>query len=830
MEKFKSPKGDIRFTKEIKNIKIKSNDAEPFHFSKSPTIGKTKPIKEILPIKNIKKSTPKNEQLNSAKNTVDIKPKENEKQIQQAKNKTGNIIKEKVISNVPNKGKGRSLEKVPLENKNKNIKNNNIDINKKKDNIKSVMEIGKKHKYRKRHNSVGKNNQNNSNRNKGNRININEKMKQIQIKRKNKNKNDVNEYNNVDNMKNININEEKQNQNQNNNNYINYKIINNNINPSSSNINNTEDDNIPFKKYNSVCVSINNNYNYNVSLEKPPNTENYNNFIKQALLDQNVDNKKIKFKNKEKEIGWKEKIIEINKQKNNINFIDFKKLNNTDSNFRKNKNEIQNKKEGKNIIINQPENNNINLKQKIKKINSSIIPGDKNNNNKINIFENPNDEKKAEPKKKAGILGFLEVFKGMLVPFNLKKKNSRNNDDNNNSANISRNNIKEKLNKSNNYKNLDENKNLNIKKDYNTINTTKIEVNNNNNNIKKNVYEKRKISFNKNEENNNYNYYSDGAYDSCPVQNNPKNLTLYRTNKFKNMNDLQKKDNPPLLSYSHKNILKNNNIYNNEDINYKSQSDFKNQEYNNYKTEDEYNDNSLFSIFGIKNNKLYKKPNNNNILSNFNKNIPSPLNDINYNSAYIKKTKKRILSPEQNIKSENNQNRKYEIINFSDNDNYEREMRKLSFNNKNINNYNNNYNINFNNLNIARENKNRVLDRQKIMDNSEKEKYNSENVNENLNINAEKKIQEIKININYKRDNNNNNYNNTINYSTRPMNNQFNNNERKLYSTMDDFLRNPKPKREIETCIINFDKNLNKQMRIYENNLYNKANTSNNNN
>ena len=85
MEKFKSPKGDIRFTKEIKNIKIKSNDAEPFHFSKSPTIGKTKPIKEILPIKNIKKSTPKNEQLNSAKNTVDIKPKENEKQIQQAK-------------------------------------------------------------------------------------------------------------------------------------------------------------------------------------------------------------------------------------------------------------------------------------------------------------------------------------------------------------------------------------------------------------------------------------------------------------------------------------------------------------------------------------------------------------------------------------------------------------------------------------------------------------------------------------------------------------------------------------------------------------------------
>ena len=83
-------------------------------------------------------------------------------------------------------------------------------------------------------------------------------------------------------------------------------------------------------------------------------------------------------------------------------------------------------------------------------------------------------KKKLNRKKKDGILGFLEVFKGM----HLRKKNSRINDDNNNSANISRNKIKEKLNKSNNYKNLDENKNINIKKDYNTIYTTKVEVDN----------------------------------------------------------------------------------------------------------------------------------------------------------------------------------------------------------------------------------------------------------------------------------------------------------------------------------------------------------------
>ena len=823
MEKFKSPKGDIRSEKVIKNIKINSKDNELFHFSKSPNVPKNNPNKEILPFKNTKKPLPKNDLSNPTTNPIDIKAKDKERKIiPQTKNKTENIIKEKMIVNVPNKGKGRSLEKMPLENKGKNNKNINLDLNKKKDKMKKVMEIGRKNKVIKRHNSVGKNNRNKNN--KFSRTNINDKMKQIQINKNSKNKkNNSNEYNNIDNMKNININEEKMNQN----NYINYNIINNNI-SSSSNINSEEDENIPFKKYNSVCVSINNNYNYNVSLEKPPNSNNYS-FINQTFMPQNIENKN-DMKNKDNEVNWKDKILKINKQKNNVNFFDFKKLNNTDSNFWKTngKAKINEKNLNINITDSNSEKNDINLKQKIKKLNSSTIPGE--NNNKNNIPENQisNEDKKNEPKKRAGILGFLEVFKGMLVPFNIRKKNSRNNNENN-SANVSNNNIKEKLNKSDNSNTMGNNNNKNIKKDFNTLNIAKTEINNINNNInnnlKKKVYEKRKISLNNKSDD--YNYYSDSAYDSCPIPNNQKNLNMYSSPNLKN-NKFQ--ENPQILSYSQKNILKNNNLINNDDIHYEgrveSYSDINKKDYN-FKKEEIPIRNNLFNIFDIRNNKLYRKTNNNNnIINNFNKNIPPPLNDINSNSAYIKRTKKRILSHVQSNKTENINNEKYD-----NNYNNEKEIRKFSFNNKNINNYNNNnFNINFNNLNIGRENKYRQIERQKIIENIDTEKYNSENLNENLNINAEKKIQEIKININYKKDNIN--YNNTINYETRhPINTQFmNNNEKKLYNTMDDFLPNSKPRTEIESCIINFDKNKNKPMKVYENTLYNKANTPQNNN
>ena len=65
-------------------------------------------------------------------------------------------------------------------------------------------------------------------------------------------------------------------------------IINNNL-DSSERISAPNIENIPFKKYNSVCVSINNNYNYNVSL-KPSQTENINNLLNQDLIKQDNNN------------------------------------------------------------------------------------------------------------------------------------------------------------------------------------------------------------------------------------------------------------------------------------------------------------------------------------------------------------------------------------------------------------------------------------------------------------------------------------------------------------------------------------------------------------
>ena len=240
----------------------------------------------------------------------------------------------------------------------------------------------------------------------------------------------------------------------------------------------------------------------------------------------------------------------------------------------------------------------------------------------------------------------------------------------------------------------------------------------------------------------------------------------------------------------------------------------------------------LFRVHSQENYKNASKINNNNVCNNSSVNIIYKNNSVkdlsNYtyykkfnlsqqrnNSAYIKKTKRRILSPNRN--------------NYQNNINNENEIRKNSFIVRH-----NNYNINLDN--------NIKSNRQKLIEGFNNDKYNSENINENLNINDEKKIQEIKININFKRDNNNNfnfnrnNYNNSMSYESRtPLNNQYMNinrannfyNDKKLFNTMNDFISAPKPKKEIETCIINFKQNK-KQMKVYENNL--NAKTTNNDN
>ena len=121
MDNIKSPKGDTRFSKEIKSIKLKSKNNESFYYSKSPNVRKNYSYKEIVSLKNPKKSN-KNDSLNQNKKMPNNKEND-KKQIPSSKGKAENAIKEKKLVNIPNKGKGRSSEKLPLEKMNRN-KNN----------------------------------------------------------------------------------------------------------------------------------------------------------------------------------------------------------------------------------------------------------------------------------------------------------------------------------------------------------------------------------------------------------------------------------------------------------------------------------------------------------------------------------------------------------------------------------------------------------------------------------------------------------------------------------------------------------------------------------
>ena len=828
MEKNKFPNISMGNPNDNRNLKKNTKNSEAFYPIQKQNIGNNISLEEMT-IKNIGKM---NRAVQPYQSNYELNKKINEKILNpQNKIKPDNTIKETVIYNIKNKSKNRSMEKVPLSYKieNNNERNKDFDPNQRKDRIKNVMEIGKRNKkLTNKHNSCGKNCSNYSKYNRGKNdltLNDNDKLKQILMNKSNrinKMKNNNFEFYNIDNLQNININQEKNKIN----NYMNNKLINNDNINSNSNIitkSDIDDDNenrqIPFRKYKSVCVSINNNYNYNVSLGN-----NNPGFIHQTF----EDKKNIKCNiDKERENEWKEKIIKINKQKREINYCEYRKLNNTDNNFwkRTKRNEVN---DNKNINKSSDDNNNFNVRQKIKKLNSGIISGE--DNGKMNSSDtNIGDNKKNEPKKKMGILGFLRAFKDMVKPLNLRKKSNRNITED---ENISKGDLNEKINESEDYKILDEAKTRN---NFNDNNYTE----NDRDRGRDNYFEPRLTTKNNNNKNVNnknedYNYYSDSAYDSCPIPNNRNNFNMGNSNMYMNMVKNNKKgeylNNPQVLIHSQKNILKgnmNNDFLNiNGEWNNETDIDLKNHGLNSHrgnKLAERPIDNSLFNFYEIQNNKIHTKTNdnfnNNNNYPNYSndKNIIEPINDNNFNSAYIKKTKTRIFSPNRN----NYQN----IINN------ENELRKNSFLVRH-----NNYNINLEN--------NMKLNRQRIIEGTINDKYNSENINENLNINDEKKIQEIKININYKNNNNisyninRNNYNNSLNYDSRtPLNYQFMNNNRtnnfysdkKLFNTMNDFISTPKPKKEIETCIINFNQNK-KQAKVYENNLNTKLNNDNNNN
>jgi hypothetical protein len=290
---------------------MKTKDKEVFHYSRSPNLDKYYINKDFVTIKNVKKPLPKKGKISQTNIYSDLKYKPNEKQvISSIKNKKENFTKDTQLFNVSKKGKGKSLEKDKIENS-RRIRNNIMNLNKKKDKNKNINDIGIKIKANniniKKNNSVGKSSNLMKNTNKNNNIknsknNINnynnnnksDKTKQNKTNKIIKNENNLNEFSNLDDLQNINIEQEQLNQMNYHvpSNYINYNIINNNISSSKRLVD--PSDNIPFKKYNSVCVSINNNYNYNVSL-KPSKPEDINNIINQTIIKQTKNN----FKNKE---------------------------------------------------------------------------------------------------------------------------------------------------------------------------------------------------------------------------------------------------------------------------------------------------------------------------------------------------------------------------------------------------------------------------------------------------------------------------------------------------------------------------------------------------
>ena len=753
MDNYKNQKMNYNINKELKNLPRPPPRENIFNFNKNPFLSKI----------DFKKEFQKNTQKKNDINKNILSPSQQQKNnINQTKTIKGNVIKETILFNVPNKGKGRSLEKVPptKSNQTKNLYKNYLDINinKKKHGIKNVYP---NEKNKERNNSTGKRNKNyEDNRKKDN--------------------------------------------------YMNYNIIKKNINE----INN-EPEKEDFNKYNSVCVSINNNYNYNLSLGN-----------------NNPNNEKIK----EKSETWQEKFNRVNKQKENITYLDYKKL--TETEFFKNKLAKKRiEKEEENNILNKSENNG-NFKQKIKELNSAPPPLLQTKNHKIETKKeinenlNINNEIKNAPKKKTGILGFLQAFKDFLEPINLRKKNStkNTNEKNNINNNININNINVNNNSVNNNNKINVNLKIREKPVINIPTTPRINNNYEDNNDKYNInsvkitpkvnlYERKNI-INKNE---NYNYYSDDNYDSCPVSN--KSYTYFP----KKMNNINDKNDEQILNYSQKNIFKNNN--NNVYIKGRTDLNIPNNKKDNYnnKTEVEQKEIGFFKFFGFGKNKVNKVPDNN-INNNININNNNIINNsINNNNNLIKNFyKEEKIMPYQNPNYSTTYIKKPKRINSPPHKNtYDKNDRRFSYNQIEPNS-NNNIFVNYlNDLNNQKENRNKPIIKQKLLQKFNDD-YNDDNIEENLNINAEKKIQEIRINIRQqqKEDYNNNNY--SFNKGSRPYiknpnenidTNKINNSaiyiNKKSYNTLDDLIINPKPQKKIETCVINFNKNSNTNNKIY---------------
>ena len=269
-------------------------------------------------------------------------------------------------------------------------------------------------------------------------------------------------------------------------------------------------------------------------------------------------------------------------------------------------------------------------------------------------------------------------------------------------------------------------------------------------------------------QNNNINNKNNKNYPNQNNQNNGNNENNNFNNNMGNNNRIQ-------INYNNNNNKKNNgNIINNNNINNNINPQYKNN--NNINQNNIYNDNNLNNNNNSNN---YNQPNhnynNNQNSNNFQNNNNNIVNQNNQYSQY-----------NQNLNHNNNNfnknyNNKQNSRNNNQNQNYNNNYNKnLNYNNNNNQNYNNNNNQNYNNNNNQNYNNNNNQN----YNNNNNQNYNNNqkyNNNNNQNYNNNNNTQNYNNNNNQNYNNNNNQINNNSNYNN-DYGQNYNNNQNQYYN------------------------------------------------
>ena len=280
----------------------------------------------------------------------------------------------------------------------------------------------------------------------------------------------------------------------------------------------------------------------------------------------------------------------------------------------------------------------------------------------------------------------------------------------------------------------------------------------------------------------NYNsLISNSSFNLCGKRyiNNNKEEQLNNSNSFVNrklypINNNDLSFNKNICNYSMNNNM--NNINNNNSNN--NSNNIYNKNYSN----------SVFNLYDFqdKKNTIFDKD--------------DLVETTNTNSVLTKKYKRLIGSPGQVYSKRKLNITGNKPLTTTNTNKYENEGEFRQFTFDKNNNNPNNYYLNYDSNNTQEF----EIQGRKIKKEMFDGKFNSSNLDENLNINNEKKIQEIIINVNSKKTNkNNNNNSNNVAQSCQNLNLD------EIYNSLNDGdinLSKLKPKQEIESCIITFNK------------------------